>query len=218
MNDDNQGGVVRFERPTGALVEQLVSAATRRVSVPLRVSGFLAAGPGDGLAGEAELTLDVNGAAQSYTLVARGRVRSREEIRALAARNRTGPSPVLLATPHLTLALADECIEQDLQFIDLAGNLYIHASGQYMLVTGRAATPEIRRLASRSGRPAMSASAWWCRRRSAAVSRRRSAGNAPAFRAFSGHKRKRSRPSRSGSSRLAGLPMALGPVGQSEAR
>lgn len=159
MNDDNEGGVVRFDRPTGALVEQLVSAATRRVSVPLRVSGFLAAGPGDGLAGEAELTLDVNGAAQSYTLVARGRVRSREEIRALAARNRTGPSPVLLATPHLTLALADECIEQDLQFIDLAGNLYIHASGQYMLVTGRAATPEIRRLASRSGRPAMSASA-----------------------------------------------------------
>jgi hypothetical protein len=103
--------------------------------------------------------LDVNGAAQQYTLVARGRIRSRQEVGALAERNRTAPFPLLLATPCLTLALADECVEHDLQFIDLAGNLHIHAPGQYMLVTGRAANPDIKRLAARLGKPAISASA-----------------------------------------------------------
>ncbi len=111
------------------------------------------------MVGEVELTLEVNGAAQQYTLVARGQIRSREAIRVLAARNRTAPFPVLLATPYLTLALADECVEHDLQFIDLAGNLHVRAPGQYMLVTGRSANPEIKRLASRLGKPAISASA-----------------------------------------------------------
>jgi hypothetical protein len=58
----------------------------------------------------------------------------------------------------LTLALADECVEHDLQFIDLSGNLHIRALGQYILVTGRPADPGIRRLASGLGKPAISAS------------------------------------------------------------
>lgn len=159
MNDDHQHARLHFDRPTEGLVGQLVAAATRRASIPLRVIDFRAAERSDGPAGEGELTLDLNGAAQQYSLAARGRIRSREEVRALAARNRTAPFPVLLATPYLTLALADECVEHDLQFIDLAGNLYVHASGQYMLVTGRSANPDIKRLASRLGKPATSASA-----------------------------------------------------------
>jgi len=158
MNDDNQHVLPRFDRPTQALVTQLVTAATRHVSVPLRVIDFRPIETGDGLAGEAGLTLDVNGTAQQYTLAARGRIRSREEVRSLGARNRTASFPILLATPYLTLALADECVTQDLQFIDLAGNLHVHAPGQYILVTGRSANPEIKHLAMRSGRPAISAS------------------------------------------------------------
>jgi hypothetical protein len=111
------------------------------------------------LAEEGKLTLDVNGAIQQYTLAARGRIRSRAEVRALVAKSRTAAFPVLLATAYLTLALADECVEHDLQFIDLAGNLYVHAPGQFMLVSGRPANPEIRRLALRSGKPAISANA-----------------------------------------------------------
>ena len=159
MNDDIDSGALRFDRPSAALAERLVGGVTRRAGIPLRVSGFRPAEQDDGRAADAVLTLDVNGVAQSYALATRSRIRSRDEIAAFAARNRAAPLPLLVATPYLTLALADECVEQDLQFIDLAGNLHIHASGQYLLVTGRAATPEIRRLASRQGRPAMSASA-----------------------------------------------------------
>ncbi|NKJ50424.1 hypothetical protein CIC12_27620 [Burkholderia sp. SG-MS1] len=159
MNDNDPYGLPDFDRPTEALLNQLTSAATRRGRIPLGVIGFRPAGQSESLAEEGTLTLDVNGAARQYTLAARGRIRSRAEVAALAAKHRAAASPVLLATTYLTLALADECVEHDLQFIDLAGNLYVHAPGQYMLVTGRPASPEIRRLASRSGKPAISASA-----------------------------------------------------------
>lgn len=159
MNEDNRCGIPDFDSPTEALLRQLVSAATRRVSVSLRVIDFRPAGRRDGVAGDGKFTLDVNGTVQQYTLAARGRIRSREEVKAVVMKSRNAAFPVLLATTYLTSALADECVDHDLQFIDLAGNLYVHAPGQYMLVTGRPANPEIRRLASRSGRPAISASA-----------------------------------------------------------
>ncbi|KVE44180.1 hypothetical protein WS69_21030 [Burkholderia sp. BDU5] len=158
MNDD--GRLPDFDRPTEALLGQLTRAATRHGRVPLSVIDFRPAGrSSDGLVEEGTLTLDVNGAVQQHMLAARGRIRSRAEVGALVAKNRAAAFPVLLATAYLTPALADECVERDLQFIDLAGNLYVHPPGQYMLVTGRPANPEIRRLASRSGKPASSASA-----------------------------------------------------------
>ncbi|NKJ49145.1 hypothetical protein CIC12_20885 [Burkholderia sp. SG-MS1] len=159
MNDDDPYDLPNFDRPTEALLSQLISAATRKGRVPLNVIDFRLAGRSDGLTEEGKLTLDVNGAVQQYTLAARGRIRARAELGTLVAKNRAADFPVLLATAYLTPALADECVEHDLQFIDLAGNLYVHAPGQYMLVTGRPANPEIRRLASRSGKPASSASA-----------------------------------------------------------
>jgi hypothetical protein len=159
MNDDDPYGLPGFDRPTEALLNTLTSAATRRGRVPLSVVDFRPPGRSDHSAEEGKLTLDVNGAVQQYTLAARGRIRSRAEVGALVTKNRAAAFPVLLATAYLTPALADECVEHDLQFIDLAGNLYVHAPGQYLLVTGRPANPEIRRLASRSGKPAISASA-----------------------------------------------------------
>lgn len=94
-----------------------------------------------------------------YTLAARGRIKSRDDVRAIVAKSLTADFPILLATTYLTPALADECVEQGLQFVDLAGNLYVRAPGQYILVTGKPANPDIERLASRSGKPATSASA-----------------------------------------------------------
>jgi hypothetical protein len=159
MNDGDRYAPPNFDRPTEALLRQLVSAATGRLSVPLRIIDFRPTGRSTALARERSVTLEVNGTAQSYRLAARGRIRSREDVRAVVAKSATADVPILLATTYLTPALADECVDQGLQFIDLAGNLYVHAPGQYILVTGRPANPDIRRLASRSGRPAISASA-----------------------------------------------------------
>ncbi|HVE11247.1 MAG TPA: type IV toxin-antitoxin system AbiEi family antitoxin [Paraburkholderia sp.] len=158
MNKDDPTGALDFSRPTEALLGQLTHAVTMRGRVPLHLIGFRPGEPGNGSVEDGELTLDVNGAVQQYTLAARGRMRSRADVRALAVKNRRTTFPLLLATSYLTLALADECVEHDLQFIDLAGNLYVHTPGQYLLVTGRPANPELRRLASQSGRPATSAS------------------------------------------------------------
>ncbi len=159
MNGDKQYGLPNFDRPTEALLRQLVNAATARLSVPLRVIDYRPAGRSAAAARDGKAMLEVNGATQPYTLAARGRIRSREDVRAVAGKGATADSPILLATTYLTPALADECVEHGLQFIDLAGNLYVHAPGQYILVTGRPANPDIKRLALRSGKPAISASA-----------------------------------------------------------
>lgn len=158
MNDGNQYGLPNFDRPTETLLRQLVNAATGRLSVPLRVIDFRPAGRSVASAREGKVTLEVNGITQQYTLAARGRIKSRDDVRAIVAKGATANFPILLATAYLTSALADECVEQGLQFIDLAGNLYVHAPGQYILVTGRPANPDIKRLVSRSGKPAISAS------------------------------------------------------------
>lgn len=159
MNNSDTYHFGNFDRPTAALLGQLVNAATKRLGVPLRVIEFRGAGRSVAPATEANVTLEVNGTVRSYTLAARSRIRSREDVRAVVGKSPTVDFPILLATTYLTPALADECVAQGLQFIDLAGNLYIHAPGQYMLVTGRPADPDIKRLTSKSGKPAISASA-----------------------------------------------------------
>jgi hypothetical protein len=58
----------------------------------------------------------------------------------------------VLVTPYLTTALARHCREPlDLQFIDTAGNAYLHAPGLYVFVQGER-PPEL--LAGGDGRPA----------------------------------------------------------------
>jgi hypothetical protein len=58
----------------------------------------------------------------------------------------------VLVTPYLTAALARHCREPlDLQFIDTAGNAYLHAPGLYVFVQGER-PPEL--LAGGDGRPA----------------------------------------------------------------
>ena len=158
MNDANQGGLSDFDRPTETLLRQLVHAVTGRLSVPLGLLDFRPVRRSVASAGDGKVTLKVNDIAQPYTLVARSRIKAREEVRAIVAKGATADFPILLATPYLTPALADECVQQGLQFIDLAGNLYVHAPGQHILVTGRPANTDIKRLASRSGKPAISAS------------------------------------------------------------
>lgn len=70
MNDGNQHGLPNFDHPTEALLRQLVNAATGRLSVPLRVVDFRPVGRSAASAGEAKVTLEVNGTTQPYTLVA----------------------------------------------------------------------------------------------------------------------------------------------------
>ena len=46
------------------------------------------------------------------------------------------PQPLLVA-PRITAETADKCRELDLQFIDAAGNAYLHGPGLYVLVKGQ---------------------------------------------------------------------------------
>lgn len=45
--------------------------------------------------------------------------------------------PLLLVAPRVTTELAEKCRELDLQFIDTAGNAYLHGPGLFVLVKGQ---------------------------------------------------------------------------------
>jgi hypothetical protein len=159
MNKLNAQNHPDFGHPTQALIGQMVDAVTRRVSVPLTLIDFQPDVRSRGFLDDGQLNLNLNGTVQAYTLVAKGRIRSRAEVEALARAQSAGSVPTLLATAHLTQALADECIQRDLQFIDLAGNLFMHAPGQHFLITGRPVDRELKRATARAGKPVFSASA-----------------------------------------------------------
>jgi hypothetical protein len=142
------------------LVHGALQAASERTSLHLSALD-LAAGPrgGNRIHDDTRLTLDLNGVAQSYRVVARTRLRGRDELDAIARQNHHAEVPVLLVAPHLTSALAEECVRRDLQFIDLAGNLHLRAPGQYVLVIGRGPNEQIRRMKRTGGQSVTSASA-----------------------------------------------------------
>ncbi|VVE46198.1 hypothetical protein PIN31009_04384 [Pandoraea iniqua] len=45
--------------------------------------------------------------------------------------------PTLLVTSHLTRGMAETCIARQAQFIDLAGNAFLHADGLHIQIVGR---------------------------------------------------------------------------------
>jgi hypothetical protein len=59
----------------------------------------------------------------------------------------------------MTSMLAEACVQRDLQFIDLAGNMYLHPPGQHVFIIGRSPNAEIKRLKRTAGQSAASASA-----------------------------------------------------------
>ena len=91
MNDGNQYGLPNFDRPIETLLRQLVNEATGRPSIPLRVIDFHPAGRSVASAREAKVMLEVDGITQPYTLAARGRIKSREDVRAIVAICRRNP-------------------------------------------------------------------------------------------------------------------------------
>jgi hypothetical protein len=141
------------------LVHGALRAAAERTSLQLSAVE-LSAGTREGhhARDNARLMLDLNGTVQPYLVVARTRLRGREELDAIARQNHRAGLPILLVTPHLTSALAEECVRLDLQFIDLAGNLHLRAPGQYVLVVGRGPNEQIRRMRRTGGQSVTSAS------------------------------------------------------------
>jgi hypothetical protein len=107
----------------------------------------------------ARITLDLNGVAQQYDVEVRLRVRARAELENIGQWGREPAIPTLLVAPHLSATLAEECVERDVQFIDLAGNMHVHAPGQYVLVMGRGAGEEVKRFKRATGQAVTSASA-----------------------------------------------------------
>jgi hypothetical protein len=145
------------------LIRGAISAAAHPASLQLNAKELQAGGKSAGNSvGELCLTLELNGAVQQYNVRTRTRIRGRSELDAAIppSLSRLSTSfPTLLITPHLTAALAEECVRRDLQFIDLAGNMHLHVPGQYVLVIGRGPTDEIKRLKLTSGHSITSASA-----------------------------------------------------------
>ena len=80
------------------LVHGALQAASERTSLHLSALD-LAAGPrgGNRIHDDTRLTLDLNGVAQSYRVVARTRLRGRDELDAIARQNHHAEVPVLLA-------------------------------------------------------------------------------------------------------------------------
>jgi hypothetical protein len=140
------------------LIRGAIHAAQKRTSINLSSIDPPSA-TRHGATNNARITLDLNGVAQQYDVEARLRLRARGELEIIGQWGREPAIPTLLVVPHLTPALAEECVERDLQFIDLAGNMHLHAPGQYMLVIGRGAGEEVKRLKRATGQAVTSANA-----------------------------------------------------------
>jgi hypothetical protein len=145
------------------LDEQMVNAALREAnrspSIQLSAMGFQVKARDEHSRYDASLTLDFNGVAQHYQIEAKNHIRGLAEISTIAQGKRHTAVPILLITPHLTPTQAEECVLHDLQFLDLAGNMYLHAPGQQALVIGRSASAEIKLLKRAADRSSISASA-----------------------------------------------------------
>lgn len=84
---------------------------------------------------DAQIELEANGQQYAY-LVALKRVdrfAHLQDLKTCAARNAEN---LLLVAPRITTEIAEKCREIDLQFIDTAGNAYLHQTGLMVLVKG----------------------------------------------------------------------------------
>lgn len=140
------------------LIRGAIHAAGKRTSINLSSIDPPSA-TRHGASNHARITLDVNGVAQQYDVETRLRIKTRAELETIGQWGRMSVIPTLLVAPHLTPALAEECVKRGLQFIDLAGNMHLRAPGQYMLVIGRGSGEAVKRLKHATGQTVTSASA-----------------------------------------------------------
>jgi len=140
------------------MIRGAIQAAQK--SAPIKLSSINpSSATRGGASNDARITLDLNGVAQQYDVEVRLRIRARAELEIIGQWGREPAIPTLLVVPHLTPALAEQCVERDLQFIDMAGNVHVHAPGQYVLVIGRGPGEEVKRLKRATGQAVTSASA-----------------------------------------------------------
>jgi hypothetical protein len=141
------------------LIQDAIRVAAKRIPIKLSVIEFGSKRRGGHTSQDTRIALDLNGVARHYHVEARTRIRTRAELDTIAPWGRDTTTPTLLVTAHLTSALAEECVQRNVQFIDLAGNMHLHAPGQYLLVIGRGPNEEIKRLKRTTGQAITSASA-----------------------------------------------------------
>lgn len=98
----------------------------------------VAPGPGAGNADRADALIDihVDGKAHRYAVKAKTRLDRLAALGHLKAQlGRLGKRGLLFA-PYITPAMAKQCRQLDMAFLDIAGNAYLHEPGLHVYITG----------------------------------------------------------------------------------
>ncbi len=115
------------------LLKTAVEAARATTGLAIR---FKAQPPG--LAERHDALVEIEDGPRQFLFTAE--VKAADRVAALGhvrTRLKNAPHPGLLVTRHVTTELAEHCRRLELNFLDTAGNVYLHADGLLILVTGR---------------------------------------------------------------------------------
>jgi hypothetical protein len=85
----------------------------------------------------AKLALRIGDGWCSFTCEVIPQIKSVSQIALISTKEESSGGMPLLVTTHLGAQLIQRCVEQNIQFIDLAGNAYINVPGQTIFITGR---------------------------------------------------------------------------------
>ncbi len=117
------------------LLEAVIAAFQASTGLPLELLED-PGGRGSGASGRLALTLEPGAPARLYKPLLR-RIDRAETLGAIKAELHENPEPGVLVTPKLSAALAQQCRELELPFVDGQGNAYLREPGMVILVTGQ---------------------------------------------------------------------------------
>ena len=117
------------------LLEAVIAAFQASTGLPLELLED-PGGRGSGASERLALTLEPGAPARLYKPLLR-RIDRAETLGAIKAELHENPEPGVLVTPKLSAALAQQCRELELPFLDGQGNAYLREPGMVILVTGK---------------------------------------------------------------------------------
>lgn len=121
--------------PDLELLQQAVRAVGRTTGLPVRSVETTEAPPGDQETG-VRVVFEPDGRSYRYAPETR-RIDRLAALGLVQGRPAAGDAPRLLVAPYLSARLAERCREFGLEYIDAAGNAYLHRPGLTVLVAGQ---------------------------------------------------------------------------------